>query len=196
MSEQDENLPESPGKSKGLTEDRHRFWDIIIKAGTVIVAAFVGIIGLAQYIRESNNNIATQTIEREKLDIERHKINTELVKEQIQSLRDTQRTVAVISTSHDTNELEKTINKFWQLYWVDLIGVETLELESAMVQFGQLLEQYEILNRNLTEEQVSELRQRAYRVSSACSAQIEQIKKEYLLPFRRLKVASIENSNR
>lgn len=61
----------------------------------------------------------------------------------------------IVNKNFTTQQYQDKLERFWQLYWVELSAVETREVERAMVNFGNILT--ELQNNNFRNFQ--ELRQ-------------------------------------
>lgn len=159
-------------RSTHMEETEQRFWETIIKAVTAVVALSVAVVGLLQYQDVSHNNIANQKIERYKLKIERYNLLVADSKEQIKTLRETSTVVSTLTAQRRKTIPNKPEERFWQLYWSDLIGVENGEVEAGMVELGNVL---------LTSDK-SGLAEKVTRVEAACLNQIKDIKKNVKPP--------------
>ena len=155
-----------------MAEVEQRFWDTIIKAVTAAVALGVAMVGLWQYQEVSRNNIANQKIERYKLRMERYNLLVTDSKEQVKTLRETSEIASTLATAQDKKVLAQARERFWQLYWGDLIGVENVELEEKMVQMGSALQAPD--GPKFSEEPRG--------VNIACLNQIKEIKKSVRPP--------------
>jgi hypothetical protein len=79
---------------------------------------------------------------------------------------------AKISTSNDPNEIRKSVARFDELYWGDLVLVEDVRLEIAMVEFRKLIPRggHELDAEQLVTKMPDrkELQRAALKISSAC----------------------------
>lgn len=163
-----------------MDEPNHRFWDTIIKAGTALAAIAVFIPSFLQYRSESAKNVLM-------LDFERGKILLQQSKDDILVLREAIDTVRLIQRSKSQKDLGKAISKFWKLYWVDLIGVEDKNVESAMVQIGSIIKKYDfhetdnLLGDGQSDqflEMTDQLERASEELNVACMNQIKRIKED------------------
>ena len=123
-----------------MNEDMHRLWDTGIKSVTALIMVGLLVTGLLQYKEESKHKIETQKIEREKLEIESRKLSFELTKRKTSLLTEAAATVATLASSVDNVQLGNALNRFWQLYYGELVLVEEGSVESEMVITGNLIE--------------------------------------------------------
>lgn len=72
---------------------------------------------------------------------------------------------AQIATSNDAAVVAKSTDRFWQLYWGELALVENREVEAAMVQYGNALE-------NPADR--ATLRQRSLDLAKACRRSLDR----------------------
>lgn len=72
---------------------------------------------------------------------------------------------ALIATSNDAAQVAKSTERFWQLYWGELALVENREVEAAMVQYGNALD-------NPSDR--ATLRQRSLDLAKACRLSLDR----------------------
>jgi hypothetical protein len=125
--------------------------------------------------------VITQKIEREKLDLELHKLEMEESKQQLQLLDDTKRVVGILASSQNSTDISTALGRFWTLYWGDLIGVESQELEAAMVRLGRLLPSRAEALTSMNAGNRAAIQQAAIRIADLCEAQIKEIRGRHLL---------------
>ena len=72
-----------------------------------------------------------------------------------------------VNENFESQQHKDKLEKFWQLYWVELSAVETREVESAMVKFGNILKEVQDGNFKNFKEKQKELKNSGYEVAQA-----------------------------
>ncbi len=83
-----------------------------------------------------------------------------------------------VSEDFESAEYKARLKRFWQLYWVELSSVETAEVESAMVHFGDVLKALEESHFKNFKESKPALNATSYAVAQA----IKKSAKTWALP--------------
>ena len=123
-----------------MNEDQHRKWDIIIKGIiTPIIAVITVLFGIYQYT-DSQQKSLEREYQLKKIDRQE-----QAFEEKVALYKETRQILSFLSTYNEFESalFESKKNRFWELYWGDLAAVESREIESIMVRFGQLLTKLE-----------------------------------------------------
>ncbi|HVE58389.1 MAG TPA: hypothetical protein VNB22_16270 [Pyrinomonadaceae bacterium] len=72
-----------------------------------------------------------------------------------------------VSDDFKSAEYKAKLERFWQLYWVELSTVETEDVEDAMVEFGDILEELQDTKFKDFEDKQDDLKNAAYDVAQA-----------------------------
>ena len=123
-----------------MTEEQHRKWDIIIKAiVTPIIAVITVFVGIYQYTDGQKKSLEK---EYELKKIERQE---KILEEKTALYKETRQILSFLSTNEDPGSdlYESKKKRFWELYWGDLAAVESPDIESLMVRFGNSLTELE-----------------------------------------------------
>jgi hypothetical protein len=116
-------------------------------------------------------DIDSNTIEQFK----RKRLLSDFKRKQTQLYYETTSVISFLTVSNDyKSELyREKLSRFWQLYWVELSAVETKEVETAMVSFGNIITELEQANfKNLKEKQ-QELKLNGYKVAQVIKTALE-----------------------
>ena len=121
-----------------MTEEQHRKWDIIIKGIiTPIIAVITVLFGIYQY-----TDSQAISLERE-YQLKKLERQEQAFEEKASLYKETRQTLSFLSTNSEFESklFESKTNRFWELYWGDLAAVESREIETLMVRFGNYLTQ-------------------------------------------------------
>jgi hypothetical protein len=119
-----------------MTEDQYRKWDTLIKGViTPIIAVVTVLVGVYQY-----TDGQARALEKE-YELKKIERQDKLREEKTALYKETRQTLSFLSTNTDvaTDLYKAKKTRFWELYWGDLAAVETPQVESLMVKFGQAL---------------------------------------------------------
>lgn len=105
--------------------------------------------GVYQYVLANRNQAESRRIEATKPFLER----------QLKLYTEATQAAALLSTSEETPERATAVMRFWTLYWGELALVENKDVEAAMVELGQGLENH---------VSSAELRQLSLSLAHAC----------------------------
>ena len=140
-----------------MNEYQHRKWDILIKGIiTPLIALITVLFGIYQYTDGQK-----KSLERE-YQLKRIERQEQAFNEKSKLYRETRQIVSFLSTTNRINStlFETKKNRFWELYWGDLAAVESSQIESLMVKFGNSLIELEIaegLEINHVQENLKEI---------------------------------------
>ena len=70
-----------------------------------------------------------------------------------------------VNTDYKSIRYKEKLERFWELYWVELSSVESVEVETAMVKFGNILRQVQENNFKNFEDYQSGLQLKGYDVA-------------------------------
>ena len=158
-----------------MDEAKHRLWDTIIKVVTAVIGLAVALTGLSQYRAESDKNIETQKIERQKLEVERSKLTFDLNRQKAELLSEAAEVASTLATSSDRKEVASAVSKFWKLYYGKLVLVEGPDVATAMVELGHIIEEFKPDTLSFTDEQKAKLKRGALSLSDACKTQANDL---------------------
>lgn len=148
--------------------------DIIIRIATSLVTLITVIIGIWQFnsgqqrIKESE--IAQRKFEMEKMDRQASiETITKFKEAQNKVFAETASVIAYLSVNKDVQSIkyQEKLERFWQLYWVELSAVETPEVEKAMKGFGDVLKDFQEKKFMGAEEHINDLQRFGYIVAQA-----------------------------
>ena len=157
--------------------DSEKRIDITIRILSAVITLATVVVGVWQF-NKGQSEMKEREIEQRKFELE--KMNNQASIETLTRFKEMQNKLYTETTSvisyltihkdyHSTKYKEK-IDRFWQLYWVELSFVETKEVEGSMVKFGRILE--ELQENNFADMPVrqSELRIAGYEVAQSIKA--------------------------
>jgi hypothetical protein len=165
--------------------DSEKKIDASIRILSAVITLATVIVGVWQFNR-GQREMKEREIEQRKFEIE--KMNNQASIETLTKFKEMQNklyteTTSVISyltiqRDHQSSKYKEKIDRFWQLYWVELSFVETKEVEGAMVKFGRLLQELQENNFADMSAKQSQLRIAGYEVAQA----IKSSAKSWSLP--------------
>lgn len=121
-----------------MTEEQYRKWDIIIKGIiTPIIAVITVLFGIYQY-----TDSQAKSLERE-YQLKKLERQEQAFEEKVSLYKETRQTLSFLSTNSEFESklFESKTNRFWELYWGDLAAVESREIETLMIRYGNYLTQ-------------------------------------------------------
>jgi len=162
-----------------MTEEKYRLADTIIKAVTAFVAIGIATYGVLQYVETARNNSATQTVEREKLLIEKTKLTFELNRQKSEVLSRSAQAAADATWTADRVEQLKAINRYTRLFVGELSLVANQDVTSKGDALNERLEDLKAgLNAQTHQRELDKMRSDAISALNAfvdsCRTQIAQ----------------------
>jgi len=145
--------------------------DILVKIGTQLLTLATVTIGVWQF-NKGQNELKVREIAQRKFELTM--LNNRATIETLSKFKELQNKLYIETTSvisyltvnenHDSPLYKEKLERFWQLYWVELSSVETPEVETAMVHFGDVLKK--VQNDKFVDNQ-GELKKASYEVAQA-----------------------------
>lgn len=108
-------------------------------------------------------------------DFKKRRKNADFRKHQTKLYYETTSVISYLTVNDNfkSEEYREKLSRFWQLYWVELSAVETQEVESAMVAFGNLLKTLEDNDFQDFKASQNELKIKGYEVAQAIKNSIQ-----------------------
>jgi hypothetical protein len=164
-------------KGQSLDFDKSvKCWDVFVKLLSALTVVIGGAMVLGQYIAEQSH-LEQQRIDLQRKDfyqiVQQDKKELEVRRTATSELYNEVKTIATrLARSDDSvaQEFKDDFEKFDEMYWANLIGVEGPKVESAMVRFRRAIELWV-----KTREKPDNMMQLALALSSACSAELGDI---------------------
>lgn len=157
-----------------LTDEDIKQIDIFIKVITPIIGFIAILIGVWQFTK-GQSQLKEKEIEQRKSELQKMNEQSSLdllakFKEiQYKLYNETTSVLGFLTVENDfsSDEYKQKLNRFWQLYWVELSSVESAEVESSMKQFGDVLKNIQQENFSNLREKKKDLEVAAYKVAQA-----------------------------
>ncbi|MCW3090749.1 MAG: hypothetical protein JWP81_1818 [Ferruginibacter sp.] len=154
--------------------EQEKRYELLIKIITALVTLATVIIGVWQF-NNGQRQVKEREIQQRKFEID--KMNNQASIETLTKFKEIQNKLyteaaSVISylsihADYTSPKYKENIDRFWQLYWVELSSVESTEVESAMIKFGGILEALETNKFSDIADQQPELKIAGYEVAQA-----------------------------
>ncbi len=155
-----------------MTEDEHRNWDILIK-GIVTPVIAVGTIwfGVYQYFDRHKQSLETEYM------LKRMDRKEKLLDDKTSLYKETVDVVSFLANNDTISAIKASRrSRFWELYWGGLAAVESPEIESLMVQFGELLTIRENQSDPDKRDSISmDMKRISYRIATKTDAELKQL---------------------
>lgn len=148
--------------------------DVVIRIATSIVTLITVIIGVWQF-NKGQSQIKERDIEQRRFEMEKMdkqasiETITKFKEAQNKVFAETASVIAYLSVNKDVQSIkyQEKLERFWQLYWVELSAVETPEVEKAMKSFGDVLKDFQEKKFIGAEEHINDLQRFGYLVAQA-----------------------------
>ncbi len=121
----------------------------VVKALSILGAAATFAWGVFQFTISQKQQVETRRIEATKPFLER----------QLTLYTEATQLASTIATTSDAEKREKSVERFWSLYWGELALVEDELVEGAMIRFGEVLRM---------KDSGEEVRRRSLALAHAC----------------------------
>lgn len=102
-------------------------------------------------------------------DFKDKRLSSDFKQHQAELYKETTSIISFLTVNSDFNSIrfKEKLERFWELYWVELSSVETPEVESAMVHFGNVLKQLQDNDFKDFNNLQNELQNKGYEVAQA-----------------------------
>ena len=148
--------------------------ELIVKIVSSILTLATVLIGVWQFTK-GQKELKEREIEQRNFELT--KINNQATAEVLLKFKELQTKQYIEATSvisyltvnenFGSQEYKKKLERFWQLYWVELSAIETKEVEAAMVHFGEILKDIQNDNFNNFKQKQQELKIASYEIAQA-----------------------------
>lgn len=148
--------------------------ELIIQAATALLTLATVMVGIWQF-NKGQIDIKTREIEQRNFELE--KMTNQATIETLSKFKEIQNKYYIEATSivsyltvsenFESQEHKNKVERFWQLYWVELSAVETPEVESAMVTFGRHLQELQEKQFSNFKEKQQDLKISSYELAQA-----------------------------
>lgn len=154
--------------------DMEKRFDLLIRIGSPIITLATVLIGIWQF-NQGQKELKEREIEQR--NFEMAKINNQATADVLLKFKELQTKQYIEATSvisyltvnenFGSQEHKNKLERFWQLYWVELSAIESKEVEAEMVHFGNILKDIERNDFKNFKDLQQELKIASYKIAQA-----------------------------
>jgi hypothetical protein len=154
--------------------DSEKKTELTIKVASSILTLATVLIGIWQF-NAGQREIKEREIEQRNFELS--KMNNQATIEVLLRFKEIQTkqyieatsVISYLTVNEDffSKEYKNKLNRFWQLYWVELSAIETGDVERAMIKFGTMLQALQENNFKDFKDKHIELKSASYEIAQA-----------------------------